>query len=179
MLSEKLGSQMNEQMKNEFYSAYYYLAMAAWLSAKRLDGFANWYYVQAQEERDHAKKIMDYLIRVGAKVELLAIERPPQDFESVLDICEKTLAHEQLVTSLIYNIMDTAQAERDYKTIQFLKWYVDEQVEEEENAQGLIEKVKMAGDAEGGIFYVDKELAARAYKPASATDGVGRKRGKT
>ncbi len=170
MLSEKLTAQINEQMKNEFYSGYFYLAMATWLSKKKLDGFANWFYVQVKEERAHAMKMLDYLVTVGAEVDLLAIERPPQEFESVMDICQKTLEHEQLVTSLIYKIMDTAQAERDYKTIQFLKWYVDEQMEEEENAQGLIEKVKTAADVEGGLFYVDSELAGRAYHPI-ASDG--------
>jgi len=168
MISQKMNAQINEQMKNEFFSAYYYLAMSAWLSGKNLNGFANWFYVQAQEERDHAKLMMDYLLRVGGKVEFLAIESPKQVFESPLDVCKKTLAHEQLVTSLIYKLMDTAHEERDYKTIQFLQWFVNEQVEEEENAQGLIEKVKLAGNTEGGILYVDNELAARVYNPITS-----------
>ncbi len=168
MLSKKLAKQLNEQMKNEFFSAYFYLSMAGWLSTKNLDGFANWFYVQAQEERDHAKMFLDYIVRTGAKPEFLAIEAPLADFESPMDICKKTLAHEQLVTSLIYKLMDTAQEERDYKTIQFLQWFVDEQVEEEENAQGLIERLSMTGNNEGGVLYMDKELMTRAYHPPGA-----------
>ncbi|MDL2237213.1 ferritin [Christensenellaceae bacterium OttesenSCG-928-K19] len=168
MISKKMVKQMSEQMKNEFFSGYYYLSMAAWLEAKNLSGFANWFRVQAQEERDHAMKMMNYLVRVGAKVEFLAIEAPKVVFESPMDICKKTLEHEQLVTSLIYKLMDTAQEERDYKTIQFLQWYVDEQVEEEENASGLVERLKMAGSTEGGLLYVDNEMAARVYTPITA-----------
>lgn len=171
MLSKNLTQMICEQMKNEFFSGYFYIAMAAWLQKHNLPGFANWFFVQANEEKDHARRMLDYLVRVGAKVELLPIEAPKQQFESPMDICKKTLAHEQLVTSLIYKLMDAAQEERDYKTIQFLQWFVDEQVEEEENAQKLIELIKMSGSTEAGLLYVDKELAQRAYKPdTSAAD---------
>ena len=172
MISKKMTAQLNEQMKNEFFSAYFYLSMAAWFSAKNLDGFANWFTVQAQEERDHALLIMNYVGRVGAKVEFLPIEAPKTGFESPLDICKKTLSHEQLVTSMIYKLMDTAQEERDYKTIQFLQWFVNEQVEEEENASGLIERLKTAGASEAGILYMDSELAARVYTPTTTTSAT-------
>ncbi len=167
MISKKMEQQLNEQMKNEFYSAYFYLAMASWLAGKNLNGFANWFSVQVQEERDHALMIRDYLLRVGAKPDFMAIDAPKANFESAMDICKKTLAHEQLVTSLIYKLMDTAQEEHDYKTIQFLQWFVSEQAEEEENAQGLIERLKIAGNSEAGILYLDAEMAARTYVPAA------------
>ncbi|MGI6154002.1 MAG: ferritin [Christensenellaceae bacterium] len=167
MISKKLNQAICEQMRYEFYSAYYYLSMAAWLDAKNLKGFANWYYVQTQEEKDHAKMMLDYLLRVGGQPEFLPIDQPPSNFESTMDICRKTLEHEQLVTSKIYQLMDFAQEEKDYKTIQFLQWYVNEQTEEEENAQGLIERLTIAGNSEGGILYMDSELAARVYTPTT------------
>lgn len=168
MISKKMTQQLNEQMKNEFYSAYLYLAMSTWFTSKSLTGFAHWFNVQAQEERDHAKLIMNYLLRVGAKAEFLPIEAPKADFKNPLDICKKTLAHEQLVTSMIYKLMDTAQEERDYKTIQFLQWFVLEQTEEEENAQDLIDKLNLAGEADGAVLYIDGKLAARSYTPATS-----------
>ncbi len=170
MISEKLAKQMCEQVKNEYFSAYFYLAMETWFSGHSLPGFANWFNVQVREECDHAKKMLDYLVRVGAKVDFLPIEAPKVDFESPMDICKKTLAHEQLVTSLINKLMDTAQEEKDYKTIQFLQWYINEQVEEEENATGLIERLKMTGNTDGGALYMDKELAARVYHPIAAEE---------
>lgn len=170
MISEKLNEQLNQQMEAEFYSAYFYLSMSAWFKSKSLNGFANWFHVQSKEERDHAALIMDYLIKVGAKVEFLPIEAPEQQYEGPLDICEKTLKHEKLVTSLIYNLMDTAQAEHDYKTIQFLQWFVNEQVEEEENATEIIEKIKMADNTEGGILFIDAELSSRKYNPIKNAD---------
>lgn len=168
MISKKMTDQLNVQMKNEFYSAYFYLTMGAWFTSKNLPGFANWFNVQAQEERDHATMIMNYMLRVGADIEFLAIDAPDANFESPLDICQKTLAHEQQVTSWIYAIMDTAQEERDYKTIQFLQWFVTEQVEEEENASGLIERLKTAGNTEAGLLYLDNEAGTRVYKPATS-----------
>ncbi|MEF9864721.1 MAG: ferritin, partial [Christensenellaceae bacterium] len=109
---------------------------------------------------------MNYLLRVGVTPDFYAIEQPNQDFTSPMDICEKTLAHEQKVTAMIYNIMNAAQEEHDYKTIQFLQWFVTEQTEEEENAQGLIERLKISSNSESGILYIDAEMAARVYVPA-------------
>ncbi len=167
MISKKMQDMLNEQMKNEFFSAYFYLSMAAWFTSKNLNGFANWFTVQAQEERDHATMIMDYILRVGGNVEFRAIEAPSADFKSPMDIFEKTLEHEQKVTGMINDLMGTAMDERDFKTQQFLQWYVNEQVEEEENANGLIEKLKISNNSEGGILYMDNEAAARVYVPAT------------
>lgn len=167
MISQKMEDMLNEQMKNEFFSAYFYLAMAAWFTSKNLNGFANWFTVQAQEERDHATMIMDYMLRVGGKPEFRAIQAPETDFESPMDIFEKTLAHERLVTGMINALMGQAVDERDFKTQQFLQWYINEQVEEEENASGLIEKLKISGNSEAGILYMDNEAAARVYVQAT------------
>ncbi|WP_066688640.1 ferritin [Christensenella intestinihominis] len=167
MISKKMEDMLNEQVKNEFFSAYFYLSMAAWFTSKNLNGFANWYTVQAQEERDHATMLMNYILRVGGNAEFRAIEAPDTDFKSPMDIFEKTLAHEQKVTGLINDLMASALDERDFKTQQFLQWFVTEQVEEEENANGLIEKLKISGNSEAGILYMDSEAAARVYTPAA------------
>ena len=170
MISKKLEQLLNEQVKNELYSAYLYLSMASYFESINLKGFANWYRVQVQEERDHALMFFDYMHKIGANVELLAIDQPETKFASPKEVFEKTLAHEELVTSLIYNIMTTAQEEHDYKTIQFLQWFVSEQTKEEDNARGLIEKLKLAGSTEGGLFLLDNELATRVYVAPTTTD---------
>ncbi len=163
MISKKLEQLLNEQVKNEFYSAYLYLSMASYFESINLKGFANWFRVQVQEERDHALMFFDYMHKIGAEVELLPIDQPETKFTSPKEVFEKTLAHEELVTSLIYNIMTVAQEEHDYKTTQFLQWFVSEQTEEEDNARGLIEKLKLAGNTESGLFLLDNELATRVY----------------
>lgn len=167
MISKKMEDMLNEQMKNEFFSAYFYLSMAAWFTAKNLNGFANWFTVQAQEERDHATMMMDYVLRVGGNAEFRALDAPDTDFKSPMDIFEKTLAHERKVTGMINALMGQAIDERDFKTQQFLQWFISEQVEEEENASGLIEKLKIGGNSEAGILYMDNEAAARVYTPAT------------
>lgn len=167
-LSEKLNKMLNDQMKAEFFSGYFYLSMSAWLSDKNLSGFAKWFDVQAQEERDHAKLLLNYILKANGKPEFLAIEAPDSDFKDALDIAKKTLAHEEHVTSLINNLMDEALAERDYKTIQLLQWYVLEQVEEEENARALIDRIILAKDSESGILFIDDELSKRQYKPITS-----------
>lgn len=169
MISKKMEDMLNEQVKNEFFSAYFYLSMSAWFTSKNLNGFANWYSVQAQEERDHATMIMDYILRVGGNAEFRAIDAPDTDFKSPMDIFEKTLAHERMVTGLLNDLMGQAVDERDFKTQHFLQWYINEQVEEEENASGLIEKLKISGNSEAGILYMDNEAAARVYTPATQT----------
>ncbi|MEF9987896.1 MAG: ferritin [Christensenella sp.] len=169
MISQKMQDALNEQIKNEFYSAYFYLSMSAWFTGKNLAGFANWYTVQAQEERDHATMLMNYVLRVGGIAEFRAIDAPDTNFSSPMDIFEKTFAHEQKVTGMINNLMGLAIDERDFKTQQFLQWYINEQVEEEENASGLIEKLKISGTSDAGILYMDNEAAARVYTPAVQT----------
>lgn len=170
MISPRIQQLLNEQMRNEFYSAYLYLAMQTWFEERSLTGFANWYDVQVKEERDHALKIRTYLLKVNGTPELLAIEQPDQNFSGIEDVLHRTLAHEQMISSKINNLMDCAQAERDYKTIQFLQWYVLEQVEEEENVHGLIDRFKMAESSEAGILFMDSELLSRQYVPADPTN---------
>jgi ferritin len=167
MQNKKTEQLLNEQINKELYSAYLYLAMSSYFQKKNLSGFANWFYVQAQEERDHAMIIYNYMHRIDAPVKLTAIDMPQGDFASVSEVLDKTLEHEKYVTSLIYAILDAANEEKDYKAIQFLQWFVTEQEEEEENATGLIESLKIAGTGEGGLYLMDKDMAQRVYTQAA------------
>jgi ferritin len=155
---------INGQINAEFYSAYLYLSMAAYFDSQNLSGFANWMKVQAQEEQTHAMKFYDFVFSRGGKVELFQIDKPESDFKSPLDVAEKTLAHEKKVTSLINGLYELALAEKDYPFQSLLKWYIDEQVEEEENATKLVDMIKLVGDKGPNIIMLDKELAGRKFK---------------
>jgi ferritin len=165
LLSEKIEKLINEQIRNELFSGYLYLSMSAYLSSINLNGYANWFRIQAQEERDHAMIMYNYVLRAGGRVELLAIEQPKTDFSDLGEVLKDTLEHEKKVTAMIYNIMDVANAEKDYKTIQMLNWFVDEQVEEEENATENLEKYNMLGQDKKALYLLDKEMGARVYTP--------------
>lgn len=164
-LDARLEQMLNEQMRNEFYSAYLYLTMQTWFDSRGLDGFKNWYEVQVKEERDHALGIRNFIYKADGTPEFLTIEEPDRDFKGVMDILQRTLAHEQLVTAKINDLMETAQDVKDYKTILFLQWYVTEQVEEEENVRNLIHRFKLAEASDAGILIMDGELEKRQYEP--------------
>ena len=170
MLSKKMVDALNGQINKEMYSAFLYMAMSSYSDFKGLKGFANWFSVQYHEEMEHAMKIYDYVQEQGAQVELLAIEQPPKEFGSALDMFEKTLAHEQFVTKSINELMDLAIAEKDHATQIFLQWFVTEQIEEEANDNEIIDKLKLAGEDGNGLFMIDKELAARVYTPPPAEE---------
>jgi len=167
MLSEKMEEALNEQINKEMYSAYLYMAMSAHSKHMGLDGFANWFMVQYQEEMTHAMKIYDYINEQGGKVKLKAIKEPPSEFESPLDMFEKTLEHEKFITKSINELMDLAIKENDHATQIFLHWFVTEQIEEEANDNEIIAKLKLVGDG-NGLFMLDKELAARIFTPPPA-----------
>ncbi|MCD6147054.1 MAG: ferritin [Thermoplasmata archaeon] len=167
MLSEKMEEALNEQINKEMYSAYLYMAMSAHSKHMGLDGFANWFMVQYQEEMTHAMKIYDYINEQGGKVKLKAIKEPPSEFESPLDMFEKTLEHEKFITKSINELMDLAIKENDHATQIFLHWFVTEQIEEEANDNEIIAKLKLVGDG-NGLFMLDKELAARTFTPPPA-----------
>ncbi len=165
MLKEKVLKALNEQINAEQYSALLYLSMSAWFEDKGFPGFANWMYVQYQEELTHANKIFKYVVERSGKVELKAIEQMPVKFESVLQVVEKTLAHEQHVTELINNLVDVAVEARDHATQSFLQWFVDEQVEEEANVTEILDSLKLIeGESRGnGLFMLDRELRQRVF----------------
>lgn len=163
MLSKKMIDALNEQINKEMYSAYLYMAMSAHSEEIGLSGFANWFMVQYKEEMSHAMKIYHYLQDQGSKIVLGAIEAPPSEFKSPLDMFKKTLTHEQFVTKSINGIVDLAISEKDHATQIFLQWFVTEQVEEEANDNELISKLEMIGDNSGGLYMLDKELASRVF----------------
>jgi ferritin len=164
MIGKKMESALNEQVNREFYSAYLYMSMSAFSERIGLKGFANWFMVQYHEEMLHAMKLYEYISRQGGKVKLMSLQEPPSDFESPLDLFEKTLAHERFITKSINDLVDLAVAERDHASQIFLQWYVTEQIEEEENDNDIIAKLKLVGtgtENNNGLFLLDKELGAR------------------
>lgn len=167
MLDKKIADMLNDQINKELYSAYLYLDFAGYYADEGLDGFANWYEVQAKEERDHAFMIRTYLIDNGVRVTLDAIAAPDKTFKTHLDPLEAGLEHEKYVTSLISAIYGAAFAAKDFKTMQFLDWFVKEQGEEEKNAEDLIKKMKLFGADAKGLYMLNQELAARVYTPST------------
>ena len=159
MLNEKVSQLLNDQVNKEFYSAYLYLQFSNFYVEQGLAGFANWYKVQAQEERDHAMLMLQYLQNNDVPVTL----------EANMDPLKAGLAHEQYVTSLIHAIYEAAYEARDFRTMQFLDWFVKEQGEEETNATDLIKKMELFGSDPKGLYMLDQELAARTYAAPSLT----------
>lgn len=167
MLSKKIEEALNGQINAEFWSAYLYLSMSAWCAREGNPGMANWFEVQFQEEQDHARILFNYVIQRGGRVELKPIAKVPTEWKSPLDVFEATLRHEQKVTSLINGLYALTHEENDYATQSMLKWFVDEQVEEEENAANLIDNLRMLDGNGYGLFMLDKDLAARVYTQAA------------
>ena len=167
MLSTKLHTAINDQINAELWSAYLYLSMSLDAEAKGLKGVANWFYVQWLEEKDHARILMNYLNSRDAKVELKPIEAVQTEWGSVLEMFQKTLEHEKVVTSLINNLAAIAAEDRDFASSNMLVWFINEQVEEEENAREMIFAVESVDGNKYGMYQLDKELATRAYTQAS------------
>ncbi len=163
MISKKIEKAINDQINAEMWSAYLYLSMAAYFTDINLSGFANWMKVQYNEEVSHAMKFFDYLTERGGRVELQPIAEVPTTWESPNKAIEETLKHEQHVTALIHNLMDMAIEEKDHATASLLQWYVDEQVEEEASAEELLNKLEMVQEHRPALFFMDKELASRAF----------------
>lgn len=169
MLSKKLEEALNEQINAEFWSAYLYLSMAADMSDKGFSGVSNWFNVQFKEEQDHAIKLFNYVLARGGKVTLKPIKEVETSWKNPLKVFEHTIEHERKVTSLINELYHLATEEKDYATQSMLKWFIDEQVEEEENVRDIIDKLKLIGDNGYGLYQFDKELAARVYSPIATT----------
>ena len=167
MISKKLHDAINAQINAELWSAYLYLAMSLDAETKGYKGVANWFHVQFQEEQDHARIFMNYLNSVDAKVTLLPIDEVPATWDNVLAMFKQTLEHEKKVTSLINNLAAIANEDRDFASINRLVWFIDEQVEEEENARDMITAVEAVEDNKYGMYMFDKELAARTYTTPS------------
>ena len=169
MLNEKVSQLLNDQVNKEFYSAYLYLQFSNFYVEQGLAGFANWYKVQAQEERDHAMLFYQYLHNNSASVTLEAIAKPDVPLESDMGVLKAGLEHELYVTGLINDIYAAAYQVKDFRTMQFLDWFVKEQGEEETNATDLIKKMELFGSDPKGLYMLDQELAARTYAAPSLT----------
>lgn len=167
MLNQKIAEMINDQINKEFYSAYLYLDFANFYDDEGLDGFAHWYEIQAQEERDHAMMLRRYLIDNGFPVTFGTIAKPDKTFKNLPDPLAAGAEHERYVTSLITAIYAEAFAQKDYKTMQFLDWFVKEQGEEEKNADDLVKKMKLYGTDAKGLYALNQELLARVYTPSA------------
>jgi len=161
-MNERIEKAFNEQINEELYSSYVYLAMAAHFEGMNLEGFANWMRHQAQEEVEHAMRFFTHINRRGGRVVLKAIGEPPEDFGSPLEAFQKALAHEQHITGTINALYELAVEEKDYPAQIELQWFIDEQVEEEENTGNVVELLKLAGDNKGALLMLDRELAKRS-----------------
>ena len=169
MLKERIQQALNDQLNAEMYSSYLYLSMEAYFRSISLNGFATWMHVQTQEESFHATKFYDFINERGGRVILQAIDAPPNTWDSPLAVFQYTYEHEQKVTGLINNLVDLSLEEHDHATNIFLQWFVTEQVEEEDNASTIIERIKLVREAKEGLFLLDQELGQRTFtEPAAA-----------
>ena len=166
-MDKRVHELLNDQINKEFYSAYLYLDFSNYFKRTGLDGFANWYMIQAQEERDHAMLFYQYLQNEGEVVTLKAIDQPDKLFECHLDVLKAGLEHEKYVTSLIHDIYSAAYDVKDFRAMQFLDWFVKEQGEEETNANDMITKMELFGSDPRGLYLLNQELSARVYSAPS------------
>jgi ferritin len=161
LLNEKIQAALNEQIKDELYAAYLYLAMNGYFKELNLDGFAHWFDLQRQEEINHGLKIFDYVYDRDGRVELMALPKPPSTFESPLDVAQQAFEHEREVTEKINDLYELAVGEKDYQTQALLQWFLSEQVEEEKSALVVVERLKMAGEETAALFMLDREMGSR------------------
>lgn len=162
MLSKKMLDALNDQMKNEFHSAYIYLAMAAYFEGRNLSGFAGWMKVQYQEEVGHAMKFFHHVVERGATPVVMGFDTPKADYASPLDAFEAALKHEQFITGKINDLDDLAKAENDKPAQSFLQWFIDEQVEEENSVGQIVDMLKLVGDSGQALFMLDRQLGQRS-----------------
>lgn len=166
MLTQKLQEALNEQINKEFFAEYLYLSMSAYLESIEMEGFANYFNVQAQEEHFHAMKMFNFVHDKGGRVILKSLKEPKSDYTSVVDVIEESLKHEKYVTKCINELMDIAIKENDHSVRSFLEWYVDEQVEEEAVISKLLAKLKLIKGEGFGLLTLDNQLGMRKYQPS-------------
>ena len=171
MLRQETNDSLNDQLQLEFASAYLYLGMAAHFAAASLPGFAHWMRLQYEEEELHALKFFDYITQRGGRVALQSIQAPEAEYGSPLEVFERSLEHERLVTERIHALYARAQDARDYPTQTFLQWFVTEQVEEESTVQEIVDRLRLAGGNSTALLFLDRELASRSAAPSGAPGG--------
>lgn len=167
MLNKRIEEALNAQINAEMWSAYLYLSMASYCHSIGQPGMASWFEVQFKEEQDHAKIFFNYVNSRNGRVTLKPIDAVPTEWDGILNVFESTLEHEQKVTSLINNLYALTHEENDFATQSMLKWFIDEQIEEEENVQTIIDNLKMIKDNGYGVYMLDKELGSRTYTAPS------------
>ena len=165
--NRKVEDILNKQVNAEFWSAFMYLSMSAWFENQGLKGMANWMRVQYLEETSHAMKIYDFIISRGGEAKLAAIDAVPTEWKSITEVFEETYKHECLVTEMIHNCYNVAAAEKDHASTNMLQWFIDEQVEEEQNVIEILDQLKLIGDKGQGIYMLNKELASRVFVDAT------------
>lgn len=168
MIKKRVEEELNKQVNWEFYSSYLYLSMGAYFETKNLSGFANWMYVQTQEEWAHGMKIFNFINERGGEVKLDKIDAPKTEWKDIIDVFEEVYEHEQKVTSLIDELVNVAIEEKDHATRSFLQWFVDEQVEEEASVTELLDQLKMIEGKGPALFMIDRELKQRVFTPINA-----------
>jgi ferritin len=168
LIGKVVEEAMNEQIKNEIFSAYQYLSMAAYCESENLPGFAQWMRAQSQEETVHAMKFYDFILDRNGRVVLRGIDGPVVEFGSPLEVFEQALEHEKKVTAMIHDLYGLAVRENDYASQTFLQWFVTEQVEEEKNAGHVVETLKVVGDKSEALFLLDRELGQRRVEEQPA-----------
>ncbi|GAB6166551.1 ferritin [Thermostilla marina] len=171
MLSERMAKALNDQINAEYFSSYLYLSMAAHCQTMNLPGMAHWMMIQVQEENAHVLKFFNYIMERRGTIELQGIEKPQQTWDSPLALFEAAFAHEQYISSRIHELVKIAREENDPATESFLRWFVDEQVEEEASVDEIVQQLKMIGDNPAALFFIDRELAKRTFVPPPGLDG--------
>lgn len=161
MIKQKLQDEVNDQIQAEFQSGWLYLAFAAWFEEKNLEGFANWMRQQWQEEQEHGMRFYDHILRRDGKVELKDLEKPSVSADDPIEVFEQVLEHERYITKRIHQLYDLAEKEGDYPLKTLLHWFIDEQVEEEETAMNILDRLKLIGNDGGGLYLLDREMAER------------------
>ncbi len=161
MITEKMQNAINDQIEKELYSEYLYLAMATYFAENNLDGFAHWFFKQAEEEHAHAMKYMHYIIERGGKVKVPAIAEPKIKGKKSIDFFKLALAHEKFISESTYKLMDIAIKENDHASKNIINWFIDEQVEEEASVEKVVAYLDMIGDNMGAIFMLNAELGKK------------------
>ena len=168
MIDKKMQKAINKQINAEIYSAYMYLAMAAYFEDISLGGFAQWMRIQYEEELAHAMRFYNHMCERSGRVTLLPIEAPPTQWKSPLHVFEETLKHERHVTALIHKLVDLSIDLKDHASTQMLQWFIEEQVEEEATAETILDELKLIGEAKSGLFMMNRELSQRTFTPPPA-----------
>ena len=172
MLNPKIQDALNDQLNFELYSAYIYLSMAAYLDSENLTGMSTWMKIQAQEEMGHVLRFYNFINDRDGRVLMAPVQGPKTEWKSPLEAFQNAYEHECVVSGRIHDLVDLATKEKDHPAATFLQWFVTEQIEEEASTQEVVEKIKLAGEASGGLYLLDKELGQRPLPPSPLAPGA-------